>query len=1433
MIDNAQFTPRQVTTPNDIQDEKSNIFIRTLFVGTRAIAYEVKCHDKSPNTDGYIELVDEKNHPVGKLTIQAKSYKSKYKGKDKAEIPAYYVAYADRMRNEVCLFFSVDADSQRIYWKYISDDYIQEFKKAGNRTSQTYKFAKDEILSKGNLNLTLDKWKRLFEETLASFSQIKKDSAEIISENRVAFHTINATFNNLPNSLIERREIGQLYNWVKKDLAENVPNIMLLVGNAGTGKSVVIKQLIERLEHDEIKCFAIKADRLHFPQGQPCNEQLEMLTKTFSGLIQEKKAVLIVDQIDALSQYITKDRNKLVNVVTLIKQFTSDDRLRNVRIIVSSRAFDLEFDPKLSELSNAPQIKLGLLDKANVETVLNRLQKGLYQTMDEKTLTLMQTPQHLNLFCRVFVRNKGKQYTSITELYDELWRQTIDMANVDIDKSAAEEILYTLAQKIFDEETLAPRWNPDTKHVKEAIYLRSQGLIEYVNDGTMFFHQSMYDYVFARYYTQNGGSFIDDLLKEKKHQGLFMRSTVNLVLDYERAKNIKQYREDVVTILLSGQIRPHIQLMFLWALANRVDILPFEKRCIRELYSCNKILFCSFIRRTGSKEWYNVIKRIILNVVKDLRVGDAVYDDVLAFMWNHVQSSTEDVYGLVDCIKDKDTRSVVAQRLLYATSDYSLNIVTKWYKVLCDTFEKKVDFLESAMKNNVQFVLDNIAEVFDCIMDSQGIANHIEQSFFENVCTPLKEKCPEALYSILRDRILNAINNHHVHTWREVVGSNSIFPSLMSHHHNTYAIHELFEELLVEGIKQEHACIVADVRLLLCKKESSCYEFAFKAMIEKPLLFSDDIIAILKDSKLVDELLDFGNVEYYFLELIRGWLALVDGSTLSKCQDIIYDFKSASDSLSDKDRKYTVLLYPHWGYNQRKLIWAIPENLRDKRVRKKYQELNRRFGNKWDNTKPNHNVAMAHVCGGLMTLERYRTISIKDWLHSFRGIQSYVNGKDRYFDARTHADAFKQCVSERPQDFAGFVFEMFDDKSIPAIYKLSGLDGLVTGNYPTDQVLPFVWKCIDAFDELSKKSEGYRFCELLNNIVTIDGQHIDRISTFLNTVVLSNYESKYKPDVENVFGSDSAVNDMLTTGINNIQGYAIHTLALIGKHPRWKTKVYEFFVKAGHSLNLEHQLAAMMYLQQECYDNVLYNELMFSYASRPISDYLYLNVDRMHWFWCNNPERILPYFEMIKDKKRAKPILAQIMFLGMQYEKSKNISKVMFDVLLEQNEEEVIKKIVPLAYDHLSDETYREQSEEFLRRYAKDSRKEVRDAYLMGCHRMSEHDIGLFVELLQSWLSTSISDVGIYDIISYMEKCCNTYPYECYQCIKLIVGQESMRTYHNEERVFKMLLSCYRNFMDEEDMEKADEVMDVFDEMMLKPGTMRMDEIIKQVDNYV
>jgi hypothetical protein len=278
-----------------------------------------------------------------------------------------------------------------------------------------------------------------------------------------------------------------------------------------------------------------------------------------------------------------------------------------------------------------------------------------------------------------------------------------------------------------------------------------------------------------------------------------------------------------------------------------------------------------------------------------------------------------------------------------------------------------------------------------------------------------------------------------------------------------------------------------------------------------------------------------------------------------------------------------------------------------------------------------------------------------------------------------------------------------------------------------------------------------------------------------------------------------------------------------------KTAIYDFFLDSCDKLSVEHQLAAMLYLQKECYDNDLYNKVMFRYANRPITDYLFLNADRMHWFWCNNPEQILPYFRMILSKRRAKPILVQIMFFGMQYDKAKDISKEMFEDLLSQNEEEVIRKIIPLAYEHLSDETYGEQSEAFLRRFAYDNRDEIRHSYFIWCDKMPESSIELFMELLTSWLNCSLEG-GFHEIVKHLEKCCNNYPYECYQCVKMLIDSKSDIAYYDEEELLKILLTCYRIFMDDEENEKADEVMDVFDKMMLNSYSNGMAKVLKEIE---
>ena len=510
MAKETNFIPRKVTNPNDCLDRKSYLCICGLFCDSRAITDEIKYHDKTSNIDGFIQLIDENDYPIGNIFIQAKTYKSKYKGQNKAEIPAYFVAYAMRMRNEVCIFFSVDAYDNKIYWKYISDDYIRQFNNEGDNEIHTYEFCDDEIVTSENIAATVDRWKQIFNDKIAQLTNEKKSTEEVMTESRSAFQRINTYFHDLKDSFVERKEINILCKWVNEELQEKESCVKLLVGNAGMGKSVVIKKVIQRLNADSIRCFAIKADKLQTPVGYSSNEHLELLRNTFSSLIQEKRAVLIIDQIDALSQYINSDRNKLENITALIKLFSDDKNMRNVRIIVSCRSFDLDFDPKLSLLGREPQIKLGLLSKVDVEKVLDRLKAGLYNELDAKTLSVLQTPQHLNLFCRVYVKNKRKDYNSITELYDELWQQTIGLAEVKINKEVAEKILYDLALKIYDDETLTPQWDYDTSELREANYLISEGVIEQIDNRASFFHQSMYDYVFARYYKKEKRSLIQD-----------------------------------------------------------------------------------------------------------------------------------------------------------------------------------------------------------------------------------------------------------------------------------------------------------------------------------------------------------------------------------------------------------------------------------------------------------------------------------------------------------------------------------------------------------------------------------------------------------------------------------------------------------------------------------------------------------------------------------------------------------------------------------------------------------------------------------------------------------------------------------------------------------------------------------------------------------
>jgi len=72
---------------------------------------------------------------------------------------------------------------------------------------------------------------------------------------------INNTFRNLPKSHIERKETIELFNWTSKSLEKDESNICVLAGNAGTGKTVILKDLFNKLIANKTPVIGFKADK--------------------------------------------------------------------------------------------------------------------------------------------------------------------------------------------------------------------------------------------------------------------------------------------------------------------------------------------------------------------------------------------------------------------------------------------------------------------------------------------------------------------------------------------------------------------------------------------------------------------------------------------------------------------------------------------------------------------------------------------------------------------------------------------------------------------------------------------------------------------------------------------------------------------------------------------------------------------------------------------------------------------------------------------------------------------------------------------------------------------------------------------------------------------------------------------------------------------
>jgi hypothetical protein len=371
---------------------------------------------------------------------------------------------------------------------------------------------------------------------------------------------------------------------IQDKLVSGTPAI-LLTGPAGAGKSVVLREVTAALRTSGHPLLAMRVDRLDVTQdlNQIGNQLLGLEawpSEILGPYAARGGATLIIDQIDAVSTVSGADPQFYHCIAELI-----DDALaRGITVVLGCRLFDLRADSRLAALAKGlgeeAIVDVGVLSSSQVDAVLSRLavDTGL---LNDRQRGLLQIPLHLRLFAesRSAADRTGMDFTNAGDLLSLFWEHKRQRLRERIGPAHGwSEAMRLISSYISSHQTLTiPEHQLDA--VRDDVdAMTSENVLLKEGGKYAFFHQSFFDYAFARDFAAGEQALIDLLLTGD--QELFRRSQLRQLLGYLRDAERDRYLKDVEVLLGRTDIRFHLKEVAFRFLADLDEPLEEEWQII-------------------------------------------------------------------------------------------------------------------------------------------------------------------------------------------------------------------------------------------------------------------------------------------------------------------------------------------------------------------------------------------------------------------------------------------------------------------------------------------------------------------------------------------------------------------------------------------------------------------------------------------------------------------------------------------------------------------------------------------------------------------------------------------------------------------------------------------------------------------------------------
>ncbi|GHH42082.1 ATP-binding protein [Lentzea cavernae] len=339
--------------------------------------------------------------------------------------------------------------------------------------------------------------------------------------------------------------------------------IVFAAGVAGSGKSAVLQQAISHLRQNDHVVAAARLDRLEpFASTGQLGERFALSSSpvaTLATAAAGRKCVLVIDQLDAISKASGRAPGAMDVVAALVREAHA---FPEMRLIFACRVFDLDNDDRIRQLASERQtsrVEIAELAEADMQQVLEAANIDL-ESLGHQQKQLLRTPLNLKLFMEIGPSIEGLSFRTTKDLFDAYWdRKLADCRARASGPVRFVEVIDVLTDSMSDRQRLsAPAHTLDSGNLlPDALLLVSEHVLVRSRQQLAFFHESFFDYAFARRWMERGVDLVTFL--SSGHQELFRRTQVRQILLHLRYDEPERFVAEADAVLSSPEVRFHIK----------------------------------------------------------------------------------------------------------------------------------------------------------------------------------------------------------------------------------------------------------------------------------------------------------------------------------------------------------------------------------------------------------------------------------------------------------------------------------------------------------------------------------------------------------------------------------------------------------------------------------------------------------------------------------------------------------------------------------------------------------------------------------------------------------------------------------------------------------------------------------------------------------